>query len=197
MLWVLLAVEFLPSSSSSSSVPSNAPYWCNVWPTGSTQTVYSPSDTPAEPSSTDGSKYALGLRLSTSVAGDITAVRFLRAAGEAGTGHVVQVLDWNTGAVYTTLDASGIDTSSCAAGSWVSLRLTPPLRTAVGTTYLVYVDGFTYYARQNGFFASPRTSGSLTAYGSTSGVTGYVPWSDYWASTAYFLDGAWPYLPTF
>lgn len=63
---------------------------CNTWPTGGgKQTFFSASDLPAVASYTAGESSALGVRMTMPVPGLITAVRFLKALNEPGTGHQV------------------------------------------------------------------------------------------------------------
>lgn len=112
---------------------------CNTWPAaGTAQTLFSPSDVPATRVYTDGSRYALGLRVSVVVAGDLTAVRFLKAVDDGANTHLLSIVDWNTGQEY--YNSRPIDDSSCAGSQWVSVPVVPPLRLAAGTVYLIYFD---------------------------------------------------------
>lgn len=153
------------------------------------QTVFSASS-PAKPASasfTPGSRSALGMRFKTAVAGDLSAIRFLKGLDENSTSLSAYVIDWATGTTYASVLRA--DTSSCGGGKWVSLSIKPPLRTVVGTEYLVYLDGLRYFPRSDNYYTAPVTSGSITVTGSSSGPAGAIPWDIYWQASCYFIDG--------
>lgn len=163
---------------------------CNTWPGSSVQTLFTATDLPTITDYTPGMGYSIGLRVTTVVAGDIRAVRYLRSAQEASGSRSIGILDWKTGQEYVAAKtvSDAVCTSSGSA-QWVSVPLTSALHTAVGTEYLIYVDSVTYFPRSDGYFAAPKTSGYLTATGSSSGPAGHVPWDDFWQNSNYFIDG--------
>jgi hypothetical protein len=161
-----------------------------VWPQQQGRlTFFKPSEEPAlDNAGDDKSLHAFGIRLRTLVAGDLTAVRFRKAEQEEGARHNVRIVDWDTGALLSSV--TNVDDGMCQGPTWVSIPLSPPLRTRVGMTYLVYVDNIMYFSRTDNFYKGPMTRSQLTIQGSTSGQAGYVPWDTYWQATNYWVDGA-------
>lgn len=159
---------------------------CNTWPGVGYQTLMKASEVPTWPNFTTNALNSLGLRVVPSAAGNLTAVRFLKGLSEAGTDKRVRVIDWKTGAEYASV--ASIADAACAGGQWVSVALRPPIKTAVGTEYLVVLDNVMFFARSDNFL--PRTSGALTSTGSSSGLGQAIPWDVFWQASSYWLDGA-------
>jgi hypothetical protein len=138
------------------------------------------TDVSAVTADTDTQSVELGLRFSSSVAGTVDAVRFLKVKGDAAT-HRVNV--WS--ATGTNL-ATAVSTSETASG-WQQVRLAQPITVQAGQTYVVSFHTTRYFSTQN-YFTKAVTAGPLTA-GSPNGVylygTGGFPTqtsaaSNYW-----------------
>jgi hypothetical protein len=128
----------------------------------------------------------LGMSFTTSVAGQVNAIRFYKATGNTGT-H----LGWLWGSDATTPLASVTFANETASG-WQSATLSTPVQLAVGQTYTVsYLAPNGNYSYQPGVFTSPVTSGPLTAGSPNNGLYTYgtsgKPTSTY-GSTNYFVD---------
>lgn len=52
---------------------------------------------------------------------------------------------------------------------------------------------FVYFPRSDN--ALPKTTGYVTAEGSSQGTAGDIPWGDFWQASNYFLDGMGPLSP--
>lgn len=71
---------------------------CNAWPDLTAySTVFNPGDIPALADLNDGIAYNMGMQFITTVAGNITAVRFYKATSEKGYGHAGKIYEYNTG----------------------------------------------------------------------------------------------------
>ena len=108
----------------------------------------------------DGSPLEVGVKFTSSVAGQITALKFYRSAGDTGP----DLLDlWtSTG----TKLASATFTNTAASG-WQTVALASPVAIAANTTYVAsYHTTGTYVATDN-FFTTAVTNGTLTAPSTT------------------------------
>jgi VCBS repeat-containing protein len=156
--------------------------------------LFSASSTPAG-SFNDGQQLEVGVKFSSSVAGQITALKFYRSANDTGP----DVLDlWS--ATGTRL-ATATFTNTSATG-WQTVQLAAPVSINANTTYVASYHTTGAYAANGGFFNSAVTSGPLTApssgtaggngvyaYGGTS-TTGLFPTnsfnaSNYWADIVF------------
>jgi hypothetical protein len=141
---------------------------------------------PSTLNNSDGASvnYELGMKFTTTVAGQINSLKFYKSTSESGT---------HTGKIYSstgTLLASVTFTNETASG-WQTQALTTPLTIAANTTYVVSVNtGNTYYVATESGMASQITNGHIKSVVGTNGVYGAVgamPTSSY-KNTNYFRD---------
>ncbi|UPK40494.1 DUF4082 domain-containing protein [Bradyrhizobium sp. 186] len=151
----------------------------------STVSLFSNSDTPASLSDSDASQVNLGVKLSSSVAGTITGIKYYKSANDPGT---------HTGSLWSstgTLLASATFTNEGSSG-WQTVTFSNPVSIAAGTTYVASFHSNGHYASTTNYFTAARTSGPLTAPASGNGVYTYgtgnlFPTSSYNASN-YWVD---------
>jgi hypothetical protein len=122
--------------------------------------LFSASDTPALTTLTDSSPIEVGVKFTSSVAGQITALKFYRSPSDTGS----DLLDlWTS--TGTNL-ASGSFTNTAASG-WQTVTLATPVSIAANTTYVASYHTTGAYVATNNFFTTDFTNGSLTAPSST------------------------------
>ncbi len=159
-----------------------------VAPVEAAQSLWSNSDVPATLADSDTAAVELGVKFSSSVAGSVTGVRFYKGPSNRGT---------HTGSLWTasgTRLARGTFVNETASG-WQTLMFAAPVVIAANTTYVAsYYAPQGRYAFTNGYFASARTNGVLTAPangGAGNGVYRYgrsgFPRQSYQASN-YWID---------
>jgi VCBS repeat-containing protein len=121
-----------------------------------TVSLFAASNTPTQTSLNDGTPLEVGMKFTSSVAGQVTALKFYRSPGDTGT----DLLDlWtSTG----TKLASATFTSTSASG-WQTVTLATPVSIAANTTYVVSYHTTGAYVATDNFFTSALTSGVLTA----------------------------------
>ena len=141
------------------------------------------TQTPAT-STTDGVDYELGTRFTSTSAGQITAIRFYKAANESGT---------HTGRIWSASGqqlASVVFTGESASG-WQQQTLATPLAITANTEYMVTVNtANAYYVTTDGGLNSQISSGDLkTVVGSNGryGLVGTYP-TDSCENSNYFRD---------
>ena len=144
-------------------------------------------ESPAIPAaSDDSSPVELGVWFTPAQAGAVTAIRFFKGAGNVGT---------HTGNLWTSggqLLASVTFANESDTG-WQTARLVSPVALTVGQGYVVsYLAPQGHYSYTPGYFASARTSGSLTARAANNGLylygaAGGLPLYS-WGATNYFVD---------
>lgn len=149
-----------------------------------TVSVFSASATPAQVNLNDGQQLEVGMKFTSSVAGQVTGLRFYRSA--ADTGQNVLSL-WSLtgtrlgGATFTNTSASG----------WQTVQLTTPINISANTTYITSYHTTGGYVATNNFFANAVTSGVLTApSSSSSGGNGVYRYGGN-ASTSIFPNSTW------
>ena len=163
-----------------------------VTTTPSSVSLFTASNTPAQTSLNDASPLEVGVKFTSSVAGQITGLKFYRSPGDTGT----DLLDlWSS--TGTNL-ASATFTNTTATG-WQTVNLATPVSIAANTTYVAsYHTNGAYVATSNFFANGPVSSGTLTApssasvsggngvyaYGGTN-TTGLFPTSTFGASNYY------------
>ena len=133
-----------------------------------------------------GVNYELGTRFTSTVAGQITAIRFYKAANESGT---------HTGRIWSASGqqlASVVFSGESASGWQQQALATPrPLAIAANTEYMVTVNtANAYYVTTDGGLNSQITNGDLkTVVGSNGryGLVGTYP-TDSWENSNYFRD---------
>ncbi|OSJ06813.1 DUF4082 domain-containing protein [Bradyrhizobium canariense] len=154
--------------------------------------LFAVSNTPAQTNLNDRSPIEVGVKFTSSTAGQITALKFYRSPGDTGS----DLLDlWSS---TGTKLASATFTNTTASG-WQTVTLATPVSIAANTTYVASYHTNGAYVATNNFFSSAFTSGSLTApssaaaggngvyaYGGTSSA-GLFPTSTFGASN-YWAD---------
>ena len=153
--------------------------------------LFSASSTPPQ-TYNDGQQLEVGVQFKSSVAGEITALKFYRSPSDTGS----DVLDLWT-ATGTKL-ASATFTNTAASG-WQTVALSTPVAIAANTNYIVSYHTTGAYVATNNFFTTDLTSGVLTApstttvggngvysYGGTSSI-GIFP-TNTWTATNYWAD---------
>ncbi|GGF48072.1 hypothetical protein GCM10011321_43070 [Youhaiella tibetensis] len=148
------------------------------------QSLFSASDAPAQTYS-DGIPLQLGMQFQADVAGNITGIRFYKAAND-NTTHTANL--WtSTG----TLLASGTTTDESASG-WQTVTLTQPVSITANTDYVVSYGSNGAYGATGNFFTADITNGHLTAASDINGLYAYgtgdiFPTSTY-NKTNYYVD---------
>jgi hypothetical protein len=151
------------------------------------QTLFT-TQTPAGTNYSDGSgvNYELGMAFTSTVAGQVTGVRFWKASSESGT---------HTGRIWSstgTLLASVVFSGETASG-WQQQLLAAPLAISANTTYVVSVNtGNTYYVATNSGLATQIVNGNLRSVVGNNGVYGSPATfpSNSWQASNYFRDVA-------
>ncbi|WP_225703695.1 DUF4082 domain-containing protein [Bradyrhizobium cenepequi] len=154
--------------------------------------LFSGSDIPAQTNLNDGSQLEVGMKFTSSVAGQITALKFYRSPGDTG----VNTLDlWTaTGTRLAT-----VTFSNTSASGWQTVTLPSGVSIAANTTYIASYHTTGAYVATNNYFTTAVTNGPLTApsstasggngvysYGGTS-TSGIFPTSSYNAAN-YWVD---------
>jgi hypothetical protein len=121
-----------------------------------TVSLFTASNTPALTALNDGRQIELGMKFTSSVAGQITALKFYRSASDTGP----DILDLWT-ATGTNLASATF--SNTAASGWQTVNLTTPVTIAANTTYVAAYHTTGAYVATTNFFTAPVTSGVLTA----------------------------------
>ena len=142
-------------------------------------TIFPTTATPGTPDSSDGSSVNLGVKFSASKAGEVTGVRFYKAATNTGT-HVGSL--WtSTGTLLGSVTFSGESTSG-----WQTANFSSPIPVKANTEYVVsYLAPSGHYSVDTNYFTNqgaglpPITA--LQAGGST-GSNGVYSYS---STTAY------------
>jgi hypothetical protein len=142
------------------------------------------AQTPANPSATDNASYELGMKFQVAKTGSITAIRYYKSSGDAGT-HVGRI--WSS---TGTLLASVMFASETTSG-WQQQALAQPLVVQAGATYVVSVNIFSRYAFTNNGLASPIVNGDVSSIADGNngvyGPSGQFPTKSYQNSN-YFRD---------
>ena len=125
-----------------------------------TVSLFTASNTPAQTSLNDGTPLEVGVKFTSSVAGQITALKFYRSASDTGS----DLLDLWT-ATGTKL-ASATFTNTSASG-WQTVTLATPVSIAANTTYVASYHTTGAYVATDNFFTTAVTSGVLTAPSTT------------------------------
>ncbi|OYE06338.1 N,N-dimethylformamidase beta subunit family domain-containing protein [Nostoc sp. 'Peltigera membranacea cyanobiont' 232] len=124
-------------------------------PTGNTQVILT-TQVPSVPNATDNASYELGLKFRSAKGGQISAIRFWKAASETGT-HIGKI--WNaTGTLLTS-----VTFSNETASGWQEQLLATPVNIQVNTTYVVSVNANTYYVATYDELASSIVNGDLSS----------------------------------
>jgi len=116
----------------------------------------------------DNQSVELGMKFSASAAGQITALRYWRAAGDANDTDVRQGHLWSsTGQLLGTVTF----TSTAGQSGWQTANLATPVNLTAGATYVVSYKTANNYIAQTDYFTSGVTdaTGQLTAPSSAAG----------------------------
>ncbi len=127
-------------------------------PTG--VSFFSAANTPAQTSLNDGTPLDVGMKFTSSTAGQITALKFYRSAGD--TGPDLLSLWTATG----TKLGSATFTNTSASG-WQTVTLPTAVNINANTTYIASYHTTGAYVATNNYFTSAVTSGPLTAPSTT------------------------------
>ena len=126
-----------------------------------TVSLFTASNTPALTNLNDGSPLEVGVKFSSSVAGQVTALKFYRSPNDTGP----DLLDlWSS---TGTKLASATFTNTAASG-WQTVNLTTPVAIAANTTYVASYHTTGAYVVTEPYFTAGVTSGVLTAPSSAS-----------------------------
>ena len=152
-------------------------------PPPTSETIFT-NQTPSNPNATDNTTYELGLKFQSGKAGQITAIRYWKAASETGS---------HTGRIWSstgTLLASVTFANETASG-WQQQALSSALSINANTTYVVSVNVNSYFAVTNNGLGSSIVNGDLkTVADGNNGVygsPGSLPTNSYQNSN-YFRD---------
>jgi VCBS repeat-containing protein len=126
-----------------------------------TVSLFTASNAPAQTNLNDGSPLEVGVKFSSSVAGQVIALKFYRSPNDTGP----DLLDlWtSTG----TKLASATFTNTAASG-WQTVNLATPVTIAANTTYVASYHTTGAYVVTEPYFTADVTSGVLTAPSSVS-----------------------------
>lgn len=126
-----------------------------------TTSFFSASHTPSIVAVNDASSVELGFKFQSSTNGEITGMRFYKAAQNTGP-HVANL--WtSTGSLLATATFTN-ETSS----GWQQVNFTTPVTITAGTTYVASYHTNGFYSADPNYFATSQTSGPLTAPSSSS-----------------------------
>jgi len=132
--------------------------------TSGQQTLWSPSERPANPDSNDTAPVNLGMRFRSTQAGYITGVRFYKAA--ANTGRHIATL-WTAAGQKLAEAAFANETAS----GWQQVNFAAPVPISANSVYVAsYFAPVGRWSFNDSYFTSSRTSGPLVAPASTEGA---------------------------
>ena len=151
--------------------------------------VFSASTVPANVTVNDTTPVELGVKLSSSAAGSITALRFYKGPQNVGT-HVADL--WSS---TGTLLATATFTNETASG-WQQVNLPAPVAISAGTTYIASYHTNGFYSGDGNYFATAVANAPLTfpASGASGGNGVYAyggagPFpSNSYNATNYYVD---------
>lgn len=164
----------------------------NVTGTSGVGSFFTASTVPAQINLNDGKAIEVGVKFTSSVAGQITALKFYRSPNDTGS----DLLDlWSS----TGTKLASASFGNTTASGWQTVNLATPVAISANTTYIASYHTNGTYAATSNFFANAFTSGTLTApsssssggngvysYGGTS-TAGIFPSSTF-ASSNYWAD---------
>ncbi|WP_207208664.1 DUF4082 domain-containing protein [Nocardioides oleivorans] len=143
-------------------------------------------EVPAVESADDGAPVELGVVVTPSRNGYVSAVRFYKGAGNTGT-HTGSL--WSsTGTRLATVTFTGE-----SASGWQTANLTTPIAVTAGTQYVVsYYAPAGHYSYTQNFFDNPWTAGDLTAPAANNGRYLYASGGGFpsysWGAANYYVD---------
>jgi hypothetical protein len=126
-------------------------------PAVTTSSLFNASDTPATVTASDPNALELGVKFQSSVAGQITAIRFYK--GPQNTGSHVGNLWSASGTLLASATFSGETTSG-----WQQVNLSSPVSITANTIYVVsYHTNQGFYSVNDNYFTSAHSNEPLTA----------------------------------
>ena len=155
--------------------------------------LFSPSVTPTNTSSTDSKSVELGMKFQASVSGTVSGVKFYKGTGDTGT-HEGRL--WtSTGTLLGT-----VTFANESASGWQTAYFSNPIALNQNETYVVSYHSNGHYASTPNYFTAPVTNGPLTAPAGNNGVFAYgtsaqFPTNSY-GSANYFVDVLFNATPT-
>lgn len=143
-------------------------------------------EVPVVESAADGAPVELGVALTSSRNGFVSAIRFYKGAGNTGT-HTGSL--WNS----TGTRLAQVTFTGETASGWQTATLSSPVAVQAGTQYVVsYYAPVGHYSFTENFFSAPWTSGDLTAPAANNGRYIYAPGGGFpsysWGGANYFVD---------
>jgi hypothetical protein len=148
------------------------------------QTIFT-NQTPSNPDISDGVGYELGMKFQSNKAGQITAIRYWKAASETGN-HVGNIWAATGGSPLATVTFAN-ETGS----GWQEQAFSTPLDIQPNTVYIVSVNCNSHFAVTNNGLASSITNGNLSSVADNAngvfGAVGTFPNNSYQNSN-YFRD---------
>ncbi len=164
----------------------------NITASTASYSLFNASAVPTQTNLNDSKQLELGVKFTSNVAGQITAIKFYRSANDNGQ-NVVDL--WSsTGTKLATATYSGTTGSG-----WQTVNLATPVTIAANTTYIASYHTTGAYAATSGFFTNGVSSGPLSALSSAaaggngvyayggSATTGLFPNATF-GSTNYYAD---------
>ena len=129
--------------------------------------LFGTTSVPVTVDSADSDPLELGVRFTPGVDGFVSGVKFYKASANTGT-HTGTL--WSAGG---TALATGTFANETASG-WQTLAFSAPVAVTAGTTYTAsYRAPNGHYSADSNFFATPFTSGQLSAPATNNGVYAY------------------------
>jgi hypothetical protein len=137
-------------------------------PSGDTQTVLT-NQVPNNSNVTDNVPYELGMKFRTARGGQITAIRFWKAASETGS-HIGKI--WTA----TGILLESVTFTNETVSGWQEQLLDTPVNIQANTTYVVSVNANAYYAITYGGLGSSIVNGDLNSVADgNNGVYNLIP----------------------
>jgi len=186
--WVVAYTPYIyPHPLVSGSTPPDPPVPPDppIPPAGDATTLFASSDTPKVVSENDSNSVELGVKFRSSVAGNVTGVRFYKGSQNTGT---------HTGALWS---ANGnrlatVTFSGESASGWQQANFTSPVAVQANTTYVVSYHSGGRYSADTNYFVQTYTNAPLSAPSGNNGVYKYgsavaFP-TDSYQGTNYWVD---------
>ena len=129
--------------------------WVNVVAAVHAESLFT-NQTPVQANVSDGVPYELGMKFQLASAGQITAVRYWKAASDTGS-HVGRVWSSN-GALLASVTFAGETVSG-----WQQQTLSTALNVQPGTTYVVSVNVASFFPLTSTGLASPIINGNISS----------------------------------
>ena len=140
------------------------------------------TQTPA--SSSNDQPYELGMKFTSTSAGEITKIRYYKMSGETGT-HTGRI--WSS----TGTQLASVNFTSETSSGWQTAPLSTALSISANTTYVISVNCVTNYALTSNAMGSTINNGPLSSIAESNGVFNTTPGSfpnSSWNNSNYFRD---------